>query len=328
MRAVRVRDFGGPEVLDLQHVPDPLAKPGEVLIKVTVSSVLWVETMIRRTGGRPHFNVEAPYIPGGGVGGTVVALGEGVDPEWLGRAVVGHTGGTGGYAELAVLPVEVLSVVPDGLPLSDAMALLHDGVTATAILDRLRVRTGDRVLVVGASGGLGIVSLQLGKARGASIIGTARDETKLARLSHLGTIVDSDAPDWIAKIRSEVGDVDVILDNVGGALGEAAFDLLATGGRFSAHGTPSGRFAALDAELVKDRDAEVIGIRDVQPTVAERRRLTDQVLAEAAAGTVQPLIGQTWPLERAAEAHAAIEARTVFGTTQLTQQPGRTARRL
>ncbi|MCW2549349.1 MAG: putative dehydrogenase, partial [Mycobacterium sp.] len=112
-------------------------------------------------------------------------------------------------------------------------------------------------------------------------------------------------------------EVDVIIDNIGGALGEAAFDLLAQNGRFSAHGTPSGRFANLDPDRIRERGAEVIGIRDAQLDTATRRRLTDQILAEAAAGTIHPVIGQTWPLERAAQAHAAIENRTVFGTTQL-----------
>jgi NADPH2:quinone reductase len=137
-------------------------------------------------------------------------------------------------------------------------------------------------------------------------------------LRHLAAIVDSDDPEWPARIRTAIGEVDVILDNVGGDLGEAAFELLAKGGRFSAHGTPSGRFANLDTERVNERGAEVIGIGNVQLSLAERHRLTDLILAEAAAGTIRPLIGQTWPLGQAAEAHAAIEARTVLGTTQLT----------
>jgi NADPH2:quinone reductase len=317
MLAVQVKEFGGPEVLQLVEVPDPVAGPGEAVIQTAASSVLWVETMIRRTGGRPHFDVEVPYIPGNGVGGVVVAVGDGVDADWLGREVVGHTGGGGGYAEQVALPVDALSVVPSGLKVSDAAALLHDGITATAIFDALRVGDGDRVLIVGASGGLGIVAMQLARSRGARVVGTARDEGKLARLRELGTVVDSEDPDWAAKVRSELEEVDVIIDNIGGALGEAAFDLLAQNGRFSAHGTPSGRFANLDPDRIRERGAEVIGIRDAQLDTATRRRLTDQILAEAAAGTIHPLIGQTWPLERAAQAHAAIENRTVFGTTQL-----------
>jgi NADPH2:quinone reductase len=317
MRAVQVSEFGGPEVLRLVSAPEPVARPGGVLIETAVASVLWVETMIRRTGGRPFFNVDPPYIPGNGVGGTVSAVGAGVDPAWLGREVVAHTGGAGGYAERVALPADAVSIVPAGLKVSAAAALLHDGITAVAIFDRLRVSAGDRVLVVGASGGLGIVAMQLARSRAARVVGTARDETKLARLRWLGTVVDSEALDWKAQVRSHLDEVDVVIDNVGGALGEAAFDLLAQHGRYSAHGTPSGSFADLDPELVRLRGAEVVGIRDVQRSTDVRRRLTDQILAEAAAGTITPVIGQTWPLERAADAHAAIEDRTVFGTTQL-----------
>jgi len=317
MRAVQVKEFGGPGGLQPVELPDPVAGPGEVLIETAVASVLWVETMIRRTGGRPYFTLDPPYVPGNGVGGTVRAVGDGVDPGWIGREVVAHTGGGGGYAQLVAAAAEGVSAVPPGLKVPDAAALLHDGVTATAIFDRLRVTAGDRVLVVGASGGLGIVAMQLARCRGAQMVATARDESKLDRLRPLGTVVDSEDASWQDRIRSAIGEVDVVIDNVGGALGEAALDLLAQGGRFSAHGTPSGRFANLDPERVRGLGAEVIGIGDAQLNTNTRRRLTDRILAEAAAGRIRPLIGHTWPLEHAADAHAAIESRAVIGTTQL-----------
>ncbi|HEX4428017.1 MAG TPA: zinc-binding dehydrogenase [Frankiaceae bacterium] len=317
MQAVQVKAFGGPEVLQPVEVPAPSAKPGEVVIETAVASVLWVETMIRRTGGRPYFTVEPPYVPGNGVGGIVIAVGEGVDPGWIARAVVAHTSGTGGYAQMVAVPAEGVSVVPSGLDVADAAALLHDGVTATAIFDRLRVAEGDRVLVLGASGGLGIAAMQLARCRGAQVIAAARDARKLARLRRLGTIVDSDDADWQDRVRGAIGEADVIIDNLGGALGDAAFGLLAREGRFSAHGTASGRFANLDPTLVRERRAEVIGIGDVQLDTGTRRTLMDRILVDASAGRIRPLIGQTWPLARAAEAHAAIEARTVMGTTQL-----------
>jgi NADPH2:quinone reductase len=215
---------------------------------------------------------------------------------------------------------EGVSAIPQGLAIADAAALLHDGVTALAIFDHFQVGPGDRVLVLGASGGLGIVSMQLAQARGARVMATARDRLKIDRLRRHGlpgTIVDSKEAAWKERIRSEFGEVDVIIDNVGGALGEEAFGLLARHGRFSAHGTPSGRFASPDPELVKRLDAKVIGIGDVQLSVERRRQLMERAMAEAAAGRIRPLIGQSWPLERAADAHAAIESRTVIGTTQL-----------
>jgi NADPH2:quinone reductase len=320
MYATEVKAFGGPEVLQLVEVPDPEAGPGEVLIDTSVATVLWVETVIRRDGGPAYFDIQPPYTPGNGVAGVVSAVGAGVDPGWIGREVVAHTGGGGGYAQHVAVSAEGVSAIPAGLTAAEAAALLHDGVTATAIFDRLQVGPSDRVLVVGASGGLGIVSMQLAHARGARVVGTARDQSKLERLRRhvqVGPIVDSEDAAWQQQIRAGLGEADVILDNVGGSLGEAAFELLAPHGRFSAHGTPSGRFAALDAGRVAQRGADVITISDVQLSIEARHGLTERVLAEAAQGRVRPLIGQCWPLERAAEAHAAIENRTAIGTTQL-----------
>jgi NADPH2:quinone reductase len=139
-------------------------------------------------------------------------------------------------------------------------------------------------------------------------------------------VIDSDTPDRVAQARAALGGgVDVVLDNVGGAVGEAAFALVGRGGRFSAHGTPSGRFADVDPREAARRGIRLFGIGDVQLPDDVRRRYTAAALAEAAAGTVVPVIGQTFPLEGAAEAHRAIEARTVFGTTLLLpREPVRT----
>ncbi len=321
MRAIQVKAFGGPEVLQLVEVPEPEAGLGTVVIDTSIATVLWVETMIRRGDGPAYFGIEPPYTPGNGVAGVVSAVGAGVNEGWIGRDVVAHTGGGGGYAERVAVSVEGVAAIPTGLPASTAAALVHDGVTATSIFDRLAVGPHDRVLVVGASGGLGIVSIQLAHARGARVMATGRDRHKLERLRASGlpaAFVDSDDADWQARVRARFGEVDVIVDNVGGTLGEAAFELLAARGRFSAHGTPSGRFATLDAGLVRERGADLITIGDVQLSIDARRRLTERALADAAEGRIRPLVGQSWPLERAAEAHAAIEGRTVIGTTQLT----------
>lgn len=326
MRAIVVSQFGGPEVLRTTEVPDPRPGPGEVVIDVAVASVLWVETVIRRTGGPPVLAVDPPYIPGNGVGGRVRSVGADVDHDWLGRRVVAHTAGGGGYAEQVALPVSALSVVPDGLAVDEAAALLHDGVTALTVLDATKVTPDDRVLVVGASGGLGIVSIQLAQSRGALVVATARDQTKLQRLRELNTgvtIVDSDEPHWIGEARAMLGSsgATVILDNVGGALGEAAFGLIAPGGRFSAHGTPSGRFAEPDPAEIERLRVVMTGISELRPSMAARQRMTDDLLTLAAAGKVRNVVGQTFPLADAASAHAAIENRSVFGATQLVVGP-------
>ena len=122
------------------------------------------------------------------------------------------------------------------------------------------------MLVVGSSGGLGIVLIQLARVRGARVVALARDERKLARVRALGAdaVVDAAAPDWTARARTALGGAgaDVVFDNVGGDLGETAFALLAAGGRFSAHGTPSGRFAQVDPDAAAGRGVTLRGIRD------------------------------------------------------------------
>lgn len=321
MRVVVVRQFGGPEVLVPSEAPDPVAGRGEVVIDVVASDVLWVETMIRRDGGGDYFDVTLPYVPGGAVSGRVRAVGAGVDPGWLGREVVARTGERGGYAEQVAVPAEHLSVVPDGLGLHEAAALLHDGPTALALFEGTEIGSGDAVLVVGASGGLGIASVQLARHRAARVVAVARDDRKLARIRQLGAhaVIDSESPDWVEQARLALGGegADVILDNVGGRVGEAAFAAIARGGRFSGHGTPSGQFAAIDPSEAERRGVTVRGIGDVQLSDSDLTRLTEQALAEAAAGRLTPVIGQTFPLAGAADAHAAIEARTVFGKTLL-----------
>lgn len=321
MKTALVVRFGGPEVLVTREVPDPVAGPGEVVIAVEAADVLWVETMIRRGAGGEYFDVTPPYVPGSAVAGRVRSVGAGVDPAWVGRPVVAHLAEDGGYAEQVATTTDRLVALPEGVEPRAAAALAHDGVTALALAEGTGITTGQRVLVVGASGGLGIVSVQLAKARGARVVVTGRDPAKLARIGELGAdaVIDTEQPGWVERARDALGGdgADVVLDNIGGAVGEAAFAAIAPGGRFSAHGTPGGRFAEIDPGRADALGVRLRGITDVQLSPAELLRLTGQLLDDAAAGRVDPVIGQTFPLEHAAAAHAAIEDRSVFGKTLL-----------
>jgi NADPH2:quinone reductase len=322
MRAAVVTDFGEPDVIEIRQVPDPEPGPGRALIEVEFADVLWVEAMIRRGLARDHFDHKPPYVPGNGVAGRVSVVGEGVGEHWLGLPAVAHTGERGGYAERAVVPAGALVAVPAGVDLREAAALLHDGVTAMRLQEVTGYQAGSRVLVVGASGGLGIASIQLARARSAHVVATARDERKLARIRAIGpdALIDSESRDWVASARAALGGegADVILDNIGGEVGGAAFEAITPGGRFSAHGTPSGSFAEIDRDTAEARNVAITGIREVQVSDADLARLTRAALDELAAGHLRPVIGQTFPLQRAADAHAAIEARAVFGKTMLT----------
>ena len=226
MRQVLATQFGGPEVLATSTTADPVAGPGQVVVDATVADTLFVDTQIRRGWGREHFTVQPPYVPGGGVAGVVSSAGGGVDPDWIGRRVVAHTGergGHGGYVERAVVAADVIVAVPDGLDLQAAAAVLHDGVTALGLVDNARIRPREWVLVLAAGGGLGILLVQLVHAAGGRVIAAARGHRKLDVVRTLGpdVVVDYSEPDWAERVREATGGTgpDVVFDGAGGELG-------------------------------------------------------------------------------------------------------------
>ncbi|MFE7778893.1 zinc-binding dehydrogenase [Streptomyces sp. NPDC057445] len=321
MHVAQVTEFGGPDVLVTAEVPDPQAGPGQVVVEVAAIDTIFVETQVRAGWGTGFFPVRPPYVPGGGIAGTVGATGAGVD-EWLGRRVAASIGFTGGYAERAVATAESLAPVPDEVSFTDAAALIHDGVTAHALLDRTAIKPGERVLITGASGGMGTLLVQLATAAGAYVVGTARGVLKTALVRELGAdvVVDAAVPGWVERAREALGGAgaDVVLDGVGGDLGLAAFALAADGGRFSGHGAPTGGFAAVDPGEARRRGVRLLGIADVQLSAAAHSNLAARALAAAASGILCPVIGATFPLVRASEAHAAIESRELLGKVVLT----------
>lgn len=324
MRAIEVRDFGPPDVLRPADLPDPAPGPGQVLIAASACDVLFVDTLIRSGAGRGYFPVRPPYVPGNGVGGEVVAVGEAVSPAWLGQRAAAHTGGpggTGGYAQLAVADLEHAVAVPDDIDLRDATAVLHDGTTALRVLENCDIRPGEWVLVLGAGGGMGNLLVQLLAAAGAQVIGAARGTTKLAAAGAAGAraTVDYGLPAWTETVLAATGGVRpaVVLDGVGGPIGTAAFAIVAEGGRFSAHGSPSGSFAAIDADAARRRQVHVTTIGDLQFGPGDRSRLMKDVIEQLGRGRIAPRIGQTFPLAEAEQAHQAIEARQTLGKTLL-----------
>ncbi|GAA3288414.1 zinc-binding dehydrogenase [Dactylosporangium vinaceum] len=307
MRVIEVARFGDPSVLVLTSAPDPRPGPGQVRIAVAASDTLWLETMVRAGRGGQFFPVEPPYRPGVGAAGTVTAVGSGVDPQWTGRRVVARTGHAGGgYATVALAAEAALVAIPEGVPDRTAAAVLHDGVTALALLDVAPIAAGDRVLITAAAGGMGAILVQLATAAGATVIAAARGAAKLARLRDLGAaaVVDYSEPGWTAGLDP----VDTVLDGAGGDYGRAALTLVRPGGRFSGHGMPAGGFTAGTRP-----DVTATGIQAVQ-LPPERHRA---YLARALSMALRPLIGQVYPLSEAPAAHRGMEERTAVGKTIL-----------
>jgi NADPH:quinone reductase len=321
MRAVHAIEFGPPDVLVLSELPEPTAGPGQVVVDVKFAPVLFLDTQIRAGWGREWFPVTPPYTPGAGAAGEITSAGPGVDAEWVGRRVVADTGDGGGYLERAAVEVNRVVAIPEALGTAEAAALLHDGRTAMGLVEVAAIRPQEWVLILGAAGGLGILLVQLAHGAGARVIGAARGKHKLDLARDLGAsvVVDYSHSDWPQQVLAATGGTgpDVVFDGVGGEIGQAAFEITARGGRFSAHGAPSGRFAPIDRQEAERRAITVRGIEQAQFAPADASRLTGRALAEAAAARIRPIIGQRYPLACAADAHRAVEARHVIGKTLL-----------
>ncbi|MFC0432639.1 zinc-binding dehydrogenase [Kutzneria buriramensis] len=310
MRAIMATSFGPPDVLEPAELPTPQPGTGRLLVRVDLVGVHWVDTMVRLGRGPAVFPVTPPYVPGSGVAGTVVAVGDGVDDAWLGAKVVTRVEG-GAYAEMAVAKAADALVVPEGLDSADALAVLFDGSTALALLERTPVHAGEKVLVMPGVGGAGSLLVQLANAAGATVIAAVRGEQKRALAEKLGAVaVEYDQLD-------SVGELDVVFDGIGGELGTTAIKLVKDGGRFSRYGMAAGGEVAVGAADGR-RLASVVGMEQLQEFWPDAPRRMRYVLNEAAAGRLTPIIGRIYPLEQAATAHEDIAGRRFVGKILLT----------
>jgi len=324
MHAIRLHAFGPPENLRYERVDDPRPDPGQARIAVAAAGVHLIDTALRE--GRPMGPLalpELPTIPGREVAGVVDALGPEVDESWLGRRVVAHLGlASGGYAELAVREADALHALPQDLADDAAVAMVGTGRTALAVLEVADLTSRDVVLVTAAAGGLGSLLVQGARNAGAVVVAAAGGPDKIRRVRELGADVAVDYSDgrWSDAVREALDgrEVTVALDGVGGAIGRAALELIAPGGRLILFGMASGAVTELTAGDLLSRGltaSAAIGAR-----IAQRpggvRDLEERALAAAAEGRLVPLV-QRFALEQAAAAHAAIEARATVGKTVL-----------
>lgn len=197
-----------------------------------------------------------------------------------------------------------------------AVALLADGRTATMLTRTAAIKPGEWVLVEAAAGGVGSLLVQLAVAAGGRVVAAAGGAGKTAVAAGLGAevVVDYRQDDWGARVREAVGAVDVVFDGVGGAIARDAFGLLGRGGRMVSFGLASGDWAEIGADEAAARGVTLVR---PAPTAEELREYTESAIGEAAAGRLAPIIGQRFPLEQAAAAHAAIESRATIGKTLL-----------
>lgn len=320
MHAIRQHELGGPDVLRYEEMADLEPGEGEVRIGVNASGIHYLDTSLRAGfTSEVHKPLQLPMTPGREVAGLIDAVGPGVDPSWSGKRVVAHLGmASGGYAEQAIANVESLHEIPGDLPCATAVAAIGTGRTATGILDQASITADDIVLVTSAAGGLGVLLIQAAREAGATSIGLAggAEKVAIARAQGADMAVDYRIDGWDEIVRRKLGGnlATQVFDGVGGSAGEAAYGLLAPGGRMLQFGWFSD-----DPPTYEDPDRPAAML--LGPQMLARpgglRSLEAEALAKAADGTRVPLVGARFALSDAAGAHRALESRATHGKVVL-----------
>jgi NADPH2:quinone reductase len=312
-----VTEFGGPDVIRTQDWPDPAPATGEVLVEVALTDVIFVETAIRQGHHSQYFDVTPPYVPGTSLAGTVRAVGPDVSDDWIGKTVVGRSVGFGAHAELAVADAAGLVEVPAELNLETALAVFGDGFTALMLEELAPPMQGKEVLITASAGGMGLLLIQLAHRAGAHVIAAARGQAKLDLSTAQGAdvVIDYSKPGWEKLVLEATGNhgADIVLEGAGGELGATAFTVVKDGGWFSAHGAPSGGFATYDEDEAARRGITVKGITDLRADSTTTTVTGAEVIARAVAGDLKPVVDQVFELDRLADAHRALEQRTLLG---------------
>ncbi len=326
MKAIRMHETGSPEVLKVDEIEVPVPGAGQVLIRVGVAGVNFTDVMARQ--GVYISKDAAPALPailGTEVAGVIAAIGPGVPAELAGQRVVAFV--RGGYAEYAIAPAALATTLPASVDLAEATAFLVQGVSAWQLLkDCARIEPGQSVLVHSAAGGVGTIAVQLAKAFGAStVIATAGSADKRKLASELGADfeVDYTLPDWADVVLGSTGGrgVDVVLDAVGGDVGEQSLTCLAPFGRLVVYGVSSKRISPFAGSQLMHKNQSVIGYWLTGRLERDGQAIADIVadlLKLAASGQVRGVVRHAFPLEDAAGAHRAISDRRTVGKVALT----------
>jgi NADPH2:quinone reductase len=307
MNAIRVHEFGGPEVLRLEEVPTPRPGPGELLVRMHAIGVNPVETYIR--AGTYARLPNLPYTPGNDGAGVVEQVGPDVSEFKAGDRVYTAGSISGTYAEFALCKKEQVHPLPANVSFAQGAAMGTPYATAyRGLLQRADAKPGETVLVHGASGGVGTAAVQLARAHGLRVFGTAGsdDGFKLARQQGAHEVFDHRSPDHFEQIMKETGGhgVDVIVEMLANVNLGKDLTILAKGGRVVIIGS-RGR-VEIDPRSTMQRDADVRGMILPNTSPAELASIHAALVAGLENGTLRPVIGKEFPLADAAEAHRAV----------------------
>jgi len=316
VKAIRVHETGGPEVLRLEEQPDPTPGPGELLFDVEAVGVNFIE-IYQREG---QYRLPLPLTLGAEAAGVVRSIGANVTEFKPGDRIVSQNV-KGAYAERATVAAERAVRVPDGVTSKQAAAVFLQGLTAHYLTtSTFPLSRGDRALVHAAAGGVGLLLCQMAKKRGAFVIGTASTEEKrqLARDAGADEMIDYTTEDFAAAARrltSQVG-VRVVYDSVGKTTFDKSLDSLARRGMLVLFGQSSGAVPPFDPQILNRKGSLFLTRPTLNDYVATREELlarANELLGWVASGELSVRIGAEFSLDKAGDAHRALSSRQTTG---------------
>lgn len=319
--AIRIHKTGGPEVLQWEAVEVGKPNPGEIRIRHTAVGLNYIDTY-HRTGAYP---IQTPATPGLEAAGVIEEIGSGVTDLKIGDRVAYASPPMGAYAEARLMPADRVVKVPDGITDVQASSMMLKGMTAEYLLRRtFTVKAGDTILVHAAAGGVGLILCQWAKHIGATVIGTAGDETKakLARAHGCDHTILYRNEDFVPRVAEITGGKKcaVVYDGVGKDTFNKSLDCLKPLGMMVAFGAASGPVAPFDLGILATKGSLFVTRPTLTTYIAQRGDLVKSANAlfdVVLKGAVKLEVNQTYPLKDAAQAHRDLEGRKTTGSTVL-----------
>lgn len=321
MKAIRVHEFGGPEVMRLEELPDPIPGPGEVLVRLSAVGVNPVETYIR--SGAYALKPPLPYTPGTDGAGTVAAVGEGVKQFAPGERVYTAGSLSGTYAEMTLCGAGQVHRLPERTAFAQGASMQVPYATAyRALFHRARALPGETVLIHGASGGVGTAAVQLARAHGLIVIGTGGTERgrELVREQGAHHVLDHHSPDYLQQLLDLTGGrgADVIVEMLANVNLGKDLTVLAPHGRVVVVGSRG--TVEINPRDTMARDASILGMALFNTSSAEMSSIHAALVSGLENGTLRPVIGREIPLSDAPEAHRQVMEPGAYGKIVLVMQ--------
>lgn len=319
MKAIIVREFGAAEVMKLEETPAPTPNENQILVRIKAAGVNPVDTYIR--SGVYAQKPDLPYTPGKDGAGIVEKTGANVTKFKPGDRVLTADAGSGTYAEFAVFSERQLIKLPENISFEQGAGVFVPYATAyRALFEKAKAKKGETVLIHGASGGVGIAAIQWAKNAGLTVIGTASSDEGRALIKEQGAdfVVDHGDENYLNEILAITNGkgVEIILEMLANVNLQKDFDVLARFGRISIIGNRGS--LEFNPRAIMSKDASVFGLSLFNATEAQMNEIHKAIFEGLREGFLKPIVGKTFPLEKAVEAHRSVIEEKAFGKIVLT----------